>query len=212
MLLRPVVQDYLLPALCYVGGPAEVAYFAQVQVVYRTMGRKVTPIAPRLGATVVEPRQAKLLDRYGLEVAETFVGREKLAEIVAAKVVPEDLMRNFDQAEERLEHDLKRIREGLEVLDKTLVDAAENAGSKMRYQLQGLRDKTVRAEARKNSELQHHADELSTFLYPNKELQERGTGSAYWLLQHGFGLVEILEHAAAGCCPDHQVIVLDRTS
>jgi bacillithiol biosynthesis cysteine-adding enzyme BshC len=209
VLLRPVVQDYLLPTLCYVGGPAEVAYFAQVQVVYQTLGRRPTPIAPRLGATIVEPRQAKLLDRYGLEVTETFVGREKLAEIVAAKTVPEGLMRGFDQAEERLEHDLKRIREGLEVLDKTLVDAAENAGSKMRYQLQGLRDKAVRAEARKNSELKHHADELSTFLYPNKDLQERGIASAYWLLQHG-RLVEILEHAASGCCPDHQVIVLDK--
>jgi uncharacterized protein YllA (UPF0747 family) len=121
-------------------------------------------------------------------------------------------MRTFDQAEERLENDLKRIREGLEVLDKTLVDAAENAGSKMRYQLQGLRDKAVRAEARKNNELQHQTDELSTFLYPNKDLQERGIASAYWLLQHGFGVIEILEHATKGCCPDHQVIVLDKTA
>ena len=34
-LLRPVVQDYVLPTVAYVGGPAELAYMAQSQVLYR---------------------------------------------------------------------------------------------------------------------------------------------------------------------------------
>ena len=36
-LLRPVMQDYLFPTAAYVGGPAELAYFAQNQVVYRAL-------------------------------------------------------------------------------------------------------------------------------------------------------------------------------
>src|SRR5713101_4058714 len=34
-LFRPVVQDYLLPTAAYIGGPAEISYFAQSEVVYR---------------------------------------------------------------------------------------------------------------------------------------------------------------------------------
>src|SRR5262249_11826275 len=72
VLLRPVVQDYLLPTLCYIGGPAEIAYFAQIQVVYSKLAGRVTPILPRIFATLIEPRQAKLMDRYQLELPDLF--------------------------------------------------------------------------------------------------------------------------------------------
>src|SRR5439155_16110297 len=45
-LLRPVVQDYLLPTIAYIGGPAEVAYFAQAAVIYEKLLGRVTPIIP----------------------------------------------------------------------------------------------------------------------------------------------------------------------
>ena len=209
VLLRPVIEDYLLPTLCYIGGPSEIAYFAQVEAVYRHLASRVTPVVPRIFATLVEPRQAKLLDRYGLKLADIFVGPEKLRELVGARVLPQSVMKSFETASEHLGQDLGAIRQSLEKLDHTLVDAAENAASKMRYQLQGLRDKAARAEARRNTELQHHADELSAMLYPNKELQEREIGAVYFLLKHGTGLVENLKQNLKFSCPDHQVVFLE---
>ena len=50
------MQDYLLPTLCYIGGPSEIAYFAQIEVVYRKLAGRVTPIVPRIFATLIEPR------------------------------------------------------------------------------------------------------------------------------------------------------------
>ena len=145
VLLRPIVQDYLLPTLCYAGGPAEIAYFAQVEVVYRKLLGRVTPVVPRIFATLVEARQAKLLDRYEMSLTDIFCGPEHLREIVAARALPEGIMKAFDLAGEHLDQALSAIREPLQKLDPTLADAAENAGSKMRYQLQGLRDKAARA-------------------------------------------------------------------
>lgn len=208
VLLRPVLEDYLLPTLCYIGGPAEVAYFAQVETVYRHLAARVTPIIPRIFATLVEPRQAKLLDRYGLKLTDVFVGGEKLREVVAARALPEGVNASFDAAAERLEQALAAIGPALAQLDKTLVEAAENAGSKMRYQLQSLRDKAARAEVRKNSQLQHHADELSTLLYPNKEMQEREIGALYFLLKYGKGFVAELKELMRADCVEHQVIVV----
>jgi bacillithiol biosynthesis cysteine-adding enzyme BshC len=206
VLLRPLVQDYWLPTLCYIGGPAEIAYFAQIEVVYRKLAGRVTPVVPRIFATLIEPRAAKLLDRYQLSLADMFNTPEKTREMVAARALPDSILKSFDSAAEHLEQALALLQGPLEKLDRTLVDAAENAGSKMRYQLQGVRDKAARAEARKNTEVLRHADELITALYPNKELQEREVGAAYFLLKYGRGVVEQIKSAARTGCAEHQVI------
>jgi bacillithiol biosynthesis cysteine-adding enzyme BshC len=206
VLLRPLVQDYLLPTLCYIGGPSEIAYFAQIEVVYSKLAGRVTPIVPRIFATLVEPRAAKLLDRYQLSLADMLNTPEKTRELVAARALPDSILKSFDSAAEHLEQALALLQGPLEKLDRTLVDAAENAGSKMRYQLQGVRDKAARAEARKNTEILRHADELITALYPNKELQEREVGAAYFLLKYGRGVVEQIKATAQIGCGEHQVI------
>jgi len=208
VLLRPVIQDYLLPTLFYIGGPAEVAYFAQIETVYRSLANRVTPVLPRFFATLVEPRQAKLLDRYGLKLPDLFVGPEKSKEILAERGLPAGVAKSFDDAASHLETALQLVQGPLEALDRTLVDAAANARSKMRHQLQTLREKAARAEARKDSELQHHANELSTLLYPNKELQEREIGAAYFLLRYGTGIVSTLKDSLQQGCADHQIIPL----
>jgi bacillithiol biosynthesis cysteine-adding enzyme BshC len=208
VLLRPIVQDYLLPTLCYAGGPAEIAYFAQVAAVYRKLLGRVTPVVPRTFATLVESRQAKLLERYQLTLPDVFRGPEKLRELLASKALPEGIMQSFDAAAYHLDQALEAIAGPLKKLDATLADAAENAGSKMRYQLQNLRDKAARSESRKNTETQHHADELSTLLYPNKNLQEREIVGLYFLVKHGTGSLEKLRERLKPDCPDHQVIFL----
>jgi bacillithiol biosynthesis cysteine-adding enzyme BshC len=206
VLLRPIVQDYLLPTLCYAGGPAETAYFAQVAVVYEHLLGRITPVIPRFSATLVEARQAKLLERYDLHLTDAFRGPEKFREFVAGKALPQSITRSFDVAAEHVEQAFMAIQPPLEKLDKTLLDAAENAASKMRYQLQSLRDKAARAESRKNTETQRHADELSTLLYPNKNLQEREVGSAYFLLKYGTSLLSDLKDKFQPGCLDHQII------
>ena len=90
-LLRPVVQDYILPTVAYVGGPAELAYLAQSQVIYgELLGRQ--PVAlHRTGFTVLDSRSRKLLDRYGLCLPDFFHGEEALRARIAAKLVPPSL-------------------------------------------------------------------------------------------------------------------------
>jgi bacillithiol biosynthesis cysteine-adding enzyme BshC len=206
VLLRPVIQDYLLPTLCYIGGPAEVAYFAQIEVVYRKLAGRLTPIVPRIFATLIEPRQAKLMDRYQLSLPDLFNAPEKTRELVGSRALPDSILKSFDQAAEHVEQALSLIQGPLEKLDKTLVDAAENAGTKMRYQLQTIRDKAARAETRKNSEVMQHADELVTALYPNKDLQEREVGAVYFLLKYGLSVVEQIKAAVQTGCGEHQIV------
>lgn len=69
-LLRPIVQDTLLPTAAYVGGPAEVAYFAQLPPLYRAFDRAMPLVVPRCRFRIVDERARRLLDRLGLGVAD----------------------------------------------------------------------------------------------------------------------------------------------
>ncbi|HET7750218.1 MAG TPA: bacillithiol biosynthesis cysteine-adding enzyme BshC [Terriglobales bacterium] len=208
VLLRPVVQDYLLPTLAYTGGPAECAYFAQAAVVYEKLLGRVTPAVPRFSATLLEPKAASLLERYSLTLTDVFEGPERVREALAERALPADLKAAFEAAEKALDQNLARIVTSLEHLDPTLVDAAQNAGSKMHYQLDRLQGKAARAELLRNEVLDRHASLLSNLLFPHKELQEREIAGVSFLARHGMDLLERLYQAANGSCPDHQVVYL----
>ena len=68
VLLRPIVEDFLLPTLAYTGGAAETAYFAQAGAVYEALLGRVTPIVPRFSATIVEPKIQRLIERHEIAV------------------------------------------------------------------------------------------------------------------------------------------------
>ena len=208
VLLRPVVQDYLLPTVAYVGGAAEVAYFAQAAVVYQALLGRTTPILPRFSATIVEAKPQALLERYGLSVPDIFQAAEGLRETLASHTLPPDLQTAFDRADSSLKQSLASIQQSLERLDKTLVEAAANAGSKMHHQLEQLRSRAARAELRQSEILGRHAELLSNALYPNKVLQEREIGGVYFLARHGTELLQNLHDTLQTSCLDHQIISL----
>jgi len=75
VLLRPVVEDYLLPTLAYTGGAAETAYFGQAGAVYEALLGRVTPILPRFSATIVEPKVQRALEKTKIAITDVFTAR-----------------------------------------------------------------------------------------------------------------------------------------
>ena len=206
VLLRPVVQDYLLPTLAYTGGAAEVAYFAQVAVVYEKLLGRVTPVLSRFSATLVEPKAQRLLERYGLGLPDLFHGPEKLREIIGSRTLPSDLQSRFAETKGALEKSLAALRESLAKLDSTLVDAASNAESKMLHQLSQLEGRAARAELLRNEVITTHSEALSSALFPHKALQEREVAGVSFVARYGPGLLKNLYEAMHTDCHDHQVI------
>jgi bacillithiol synthase len=208
VLLRPIVQDHLLPTLAYTGGAAEVAYFAQVAVVYQELLGHVTPILPRFSATLMEPKAQNLMERYHLSIQDLFQGEDKLREKIAAEILPAELQEAFDRAGQSMEQCFASVRTALLNLDKTLAEAADNAKAKIQHQLESLRARAGRAELRQTELAVRHAQLLSSMLYPNKNLQEREIAGIYYLARHGLELLrEIYAHVHTDC-HDHQVITL----
>jgi bacillithiol synthase len=208
VLLRPVVQDYLLPTLVYAGGAAEAAYFAQAGPVYEKITGRVTPIVPRFSATLVEPRLQRWLRQYEVSTLDVLQGAEALRHTLAERALPADLQHAFARANNSVEDSFSGLHNALAKLDPTLVEASQTGASKIRYQLDRLRERAMAAELRRSEVVSRHARGLSDALYPENALQERGVAGVYYVARHGIELLENIYDAMSIDCLDHQVLEL----
>ncbi|HEY1985543.1 MAG TPA: bacillithiol biosynthesis cysteine-adding enzyme BshC [Terracidiphilus sp.] len=208
-LLRPVFQDYLLSTSLTIGGPAEVAYFAQSAVLFEEILGRMTPVQPRFSATLVEPPIADLLRKHELTTERVFAeSQESLTQLVAARAIPIDGKRKLAAAGNALDAELTNLLEWLRSLDEGLGRAGETSASKMRYQMNRLRRLAANFQLQREASLARHAQTISQALYPDRGLQERLHGAAYYLARHGFELAEELVTQAADSCPGHTILWL----
>lgn len=207
-LLRPVVQDWMFPTVAYVGGPAEMAYLAQSQAIYRTiLGRMPVPI-PRSSFTLVDEHSNKLLARYGLGLGDFFQGQEVLYERVAAKLVPPALKGKLSETASTVNTALERLRTEIAAFDPTLTDALARSGRKIGYQLAKMERKIGREALQRDARASRDAASLYGLIYPERHLQERLYSILPFLAKHGLDLASRLYETVQLDCPDHRVVVL----
>jgi bacillithiol biosynthesis cysteine-adding enzyme BshC len=203
-LLRPVFQDFLLSTSLMIGGPAEVAYFAQSAVVYeRILGRQ-TSIQPRLSATLIPPAIGLHLRHYELTLDRIFgKSADGLAQLLAARAMPVEGKQKLAGAGNALDGELNAVLEWMHALDAGLGRSADTAASKMRYQMNRLRRLAANFQLQRETKLGRHAQEIVNALYPGGVMQERVYGAAYYFMVYGFGLAEDLVVQAENPCPGH---------
>jgi bacillithiol biosynthesis cysteine-adding enzyme BshC len=208
-LLRPVLQDFLLSTSAIVGGPAEIAYFAQSAVLYERILGRVTPALPRFSATLVEPAIGALLSQHGLTLEQVFAETPvALAQRLAERALPGEEKRKLESAGTALEAELTPLVDWMRALDAGLGQSAETAAGKIRYQMGRLRSLAANFELQREASLTRHADAISQALYPGGVLQERVHGAAYYFARHGFELAEEITAQAANPAPGHTAIWL----
>lgn len=207
-LLRPIVQDSLLPTATYVGGPAEIAYFAQSQVLYQNILGRVTPIWPRFSATLIEARLASWMRKYGLHFRDILQPKQKLLTALASRTMPANLKEDFDRSRELLERMFSLLLPSLQKLDPTVASAAEVAARKMQYQMEKLESSAARSQLDREQVIGRHGAALSAMLFPESQLQERTIPGIYFLCKHGPELLDQLIESYRPECQDHQAIAI----
>ncbi len=208
-LLRPVFQDYLLGTSLTIGGPAEIAYFAQSAVLFDKILGRMTPAEPRFSATLIEPEIGELLRKHELTLDRVFAETaDSLAQLLAARAMPIEGKRRIAAAGIALDAELSPLLEWMRTLDAGLGRSAETAANKMRYQMNRLRRLAANFQLQKEESIRRHAQAISQALYPNGVLQERLHGAAYYFARYGFDLAERLTTQAMDSCAGHTAMWL----
>lgn len=206
--LRPVVQDYLLPTAAYIGGPAEIAYFAQVIAVYEVLGRQVPCVLPRASFTIVEGRHQKTMKKFGLELNDFFDGLHSAVTKVVENSLDRDTASAFTETERMLNEQLDRLGKLLKKTDATLTDPLNTARAKILYQLEHLRTRFVHSSAHREETAYRQVERAFTTLFPDKNLQERELNVYYFLSRYGPSLIRDLYDAAEIGFSNHKLVYL----
>ncbi len=207
-LLRPVMQDYLLPTAAYVGGPAEIAYLAQSEVLYRALLDRAPVPVSRSGFTLLDERSRMLMERYHLNLADCFHGDEALRRRVAQVLLPDELDSTFQDATLDVRSAVDRLRGQLHNFDPTLAAAMEKSKAKMLYQLEKIQRKTAAEALRRNSLADAAAGHIAGLVFPDRHLQERYYSILPFLATHGLDLIDTIYENTQQGCPDHLMLTV----
>jgi bacillithiol synthase len=208
VLLRPICQDYILPTAFYVGGPSEVAYFAQVMPLYSDF--QITPpvIYPRATASLVEKNISSALEKFNLKLLEIFSDPEKLKEKMVSKISDGYLEEIFSKSSYELELIYDRLQEKLFEIDKTMSDAGSKYKQNSLTSLNQLRVKALEAQKKKYETTLRQIDKITVNLYPEKNLQEREINFTFYAIKYGMEILDRIFEDLEINVFEHQVIYL----
>jgi bacillithiol synthase len=207
VLLRPLAQDLVLPTAGYIGGPAEIAYHAQIGASYAHCGIPRPPLVPRPSLTVVEPAQARALDAESLTLPELQADSEALLSRWAREAYP-DVEDAFARSRDDLQRDLRHVENVLGEHDPTLRAAADAALGRALHQVDSLHEKAVRALKKRDQTRADRLRRTRDALLPGGLLQERGLGLIGLVARHGPGIIEVIRDRMDPWAKGHQVIYL----
>lgn len=208
VLLRPIYQDALLPTVAYVAGPAEIAYYAQMKGIYERFGMPMPIIYPRKGATLVESKIEKILQKYHLQVSDLWADPEAIIKNVARAQLPADVEKRMENARLCIQKNLQTLENVVSEFDPTLNETVQNTRGRIQHQMEGLENKILQAYKKRNDVISQQIYKAKNHLYPNNQLQERVLNITPFLFKYGWGFVERLYEAMDISNYDHQVITL----
>lgn len=208
VVLRPICQDTLLPTICYVAGPSEVAYFAQLKPAYVYFNVPMPVIFPRISATLIEPKVRKILEKYGVDIKEVFTDFSAVAKKILLSSSEIDIDGFFNVAKARFESMLNEIKEFVAKIDPTLAGAVDNSGSKILYHINNIYEKSISAHQKRNEIISQQIEKLKVNLLPEDELQERVLNITYFLNKYSLSLIEKLFDELEAFDFNHQVVYL----
>lgn len=206
-LLRPLMQDFLLPTVVYYGGPAEIAYFAQSQVLYQKLLGRMPVLLPRADYTLVDPKAVRILGKYGLKVEDAWLGPQALQKKMYSTNLPKKLTRSFEGSLGQIEKSIASLHKSIRDVDPTIQGTIARAEKRIKYQVEKLRTKTGAALDRHEKIIAQHAEFLENLLYPHKGLQSRDLSFLPFLLRLGSGgLGELQKLACAKKTGQHYIV------
>jgi bacillithiol synthase len=192
VLLRPLVQDTLFPTACYVAGPNELAYLAQLRRVYESFSLPMPLIQPRASATILDTNAMRFLTRHDIPMESLRAQDEAVLNEVLEALLPPSVDASLEDAFQAIQPRMERLAKEVQLIDATLEGATRSTLGRMQDDLKKLHGKIIQAAKRKDDTLRRQFRHAKGQAFPDGEPQERVVGFVYFLNKYGPALVDRL--------------------
>ena len=192
VLLRPLVQDAIFPTVCYVGGPSELAYQAQLLQVYRAFGVEPPLLYSRVSATLLDSAALRFLERSQMPFETLHETGDTALNTLLEQLIPPTVERAIEATREEMERRARALKEVVVGLDPTLSGAVDTTTEKINDTLKTLHNKIIQASKRKDDTLRRQFTRTRTLAFPGGDPQERALSLSYFVNRYGPALVDRL--------------------
>jgi len=208
VLLRPIFQDFLFPTAAIVAGPAEVAYFAQLQPVYDHFRIPMPVIFPRASITIVEQKIRKLFNKFELSYAGMFEPPEELYRSLPASHDTDGDAAAFERIKAEIEAALSRLPDiGAKHMPRLSGPAGDTAANIRRY-LSMFEERLLQARRERDTVVQRQLEKMNVYLAPGGKAQELVLNIVTYLNRYGRGLLPQIEEFCVPFPAEHRLLLL----
>jgi bacillithiol biosynthesis cysteine-adding enzyme BshC len=203
-LLRPILQDLWLPTAAYLGGPGELAYFAQLPPLYDIFEREMPLVIPRARFLLVTPSDRRTSEHLGVAPLDAGAPREALLSRLAARDgnAPPDPDVTLAPVREALAAALADLRHAA-AADPGFDRIVRKADQSIEQQFDRLAHRVRHVVNQSDTVRVARLDRLKNGLWPQDTPQERVFGFPSFAAQHGpQALVAALVAAVVPYHPD----------
>lgn len=208
VLLRPVVQDRLFPTICYVAGPSELAYQAQLGAIYKAFNVEVPLLYPRANATLLDSAAIRFLERSGMSFETMHLQGETALNDLLKSQLPPTLEPGLEALAQEIASRLDSLKGVVADVDPTLAGAADTTRDRMHETLKALHSKIIQASKKKDETLRRQFARTQALAFPAGEPQERIVDLAFFVNRYGQAVVDRLLDALPIEMGKHYILVL----
>jgi len=197
VLLRPVVERAILPTASYIGGPAEIAYFAQVTPIADALGVARPAIVPRWSCMIIEPHVEKILEKLSV-LPDDLRDPHEVETRVARARVPKRILEELDVTRSVLDERLDALTSAVDEAQAG-IGAAVTGGlrANLTRRLDRFERRLIAGAKKKHADIMTEIGTARGSLYPFGKHQERALNFVPLLARYGPALRdEMLEEAS----------------
>lgn len=203
VILRPVLQETILPNVAFIGGGGELAYWLRLKLVFEKAAIDFPVLILRNSFLLISKKMGGLMKKLDLGVPQLFLDEVTLS----AEWVREHsgLQLILQKEKEELSQIYMKMQQVADKVDPTLAVHTNALLVQGLKKIDALEKKLVRAAKKKHEAAIREIGFLKGELFPGG-LQERVENIMFWLAIHGMEFLDVLLQESSSIEPRFTVL------